>query len=153
MCCYRDVKNFDRFTRITQSVVLATLQQLQAIQEDKISGDKDAGGNGDNEDDDKPEAEGEASNDVEKKNDEPAETAETSAETDRKKSAWSQQDREKLLHLLSKIFLLNFPLYIAMKHGGAINPLAPVKVTIDREDSTIPSILKIENSSSFVVFF
>lgn len=41
---------------------------------------------------------------------------------------WSQQHREKLLHLLSKIFLLNFPLYIAMKHGGATNPLAPVKV-------------------------
>lgn len=42
MCCYRDAKNFDRFTRLTQSVVLSTLQQLQAIQEeDKDGGDRE----------------------------------------------------------------------------------------------------------------
>ncbi|XP_068081544.1 ubiquitin carboxyl-terminal hydrolase puf [Anabrus simplex] len=29
---------------------------------------------------------------------------------------WSLQDKEKLLHFLSKVFLLNFPLYVAYKH-------------------------------------
>ncbi|GLH07907.1 Ubiquitin carboxyl-terminal hydrolase puf [Gryllus bimaculatus] len=29
---------------------------------------------------------------------------------------WSIQEKEKLLHFLSKVFLLNFPLYVAYKH-------------------------------------
>ena len=30
---------------------------------------------------------------------------------------WTLQDKEKLLHFLSKVFLLNFPLYVAYKHS------------------------------------
>lgn len=115
MCCYREIKNFDRFIRLTQSVVLCTLQQLQIIQQNgqqtnvgKVS----------------PKDEKEEGKTDENKV-ENSDFAQTETET---KQNWSQQDREKLYHLLSKIFLLNFPLYIAMKHGGAINPLAPVKV-------------------------
>lgn len=115
MCCYREIKNFDRFIRLTQSVVLCTLQQLQIIQQNgqqanvgKVSS--------------KDEKEEEKTDETKIEN---SEFAETETQT---KQNWSQQDREKLFHLLSKIFLLNFPLYIAMKHGGAINPLAPVKV-------------------------
>lgn len=119
MCCYRDIKNFDRFTRLTQSVVHSTLQQLQAIQDEDKEGDCEKREEVDNEDEKKKEKTKAATTPV----------VDTSVMLDSKrKHSWSQQDREKLLHLLSKIFLLNFPLYIAMKHGGAINPLAPVKV-------------------------
>lgn len=117
MCCYREIKNFDRFIRLTQSVVLCTLQQLQIIQQD---GHQDAKENTKEEKDEE-----EKSN--KRKSSNMTEHAQVEAQT---KQAWSQQDRERLFHLLSKIFLLNFPLYIAMKHGGVINPLAPVKVRL-----------------------
>lgn len=118
MCCYREIKNFDRFIRLTQSVVLCTLQQLQIIQQ---NGQQTNIGKAPLKD----EKEEEVKTDEGKADD--SDFAQTEMQT---KQNWSQQDREKLFHLLSKIFLLNFPLYIAMKHGGAINPLAPIKVTL-----------------------
>ncbi|XP_012254828.2 ubiquitin carboxyl-terminal hydrolase 34 [Athalia rosae] len=131
MCCYRDIKNFERFTRLTQSVVLCTLQQLQAIQEEDKDGDKKENEAEDKNADEKHNerhraAKTMANSDVGTEDTEAAAAVATNLESKRKYS-WSQQDREKLLHLLSKIFLLNFPLYIAMKHGGANNSLAPVK--------------------------
>lgn len=118
MCCYREIKNFDRFIRLTQSVVLCTLQQLQAIQQNGQQANiaKEISEEGKDE-------EGDKSN--KRKSSDNAEHAQVEIQT---KQAWSQQDREKLFHLLSKILVLNFPLYLAMKHGGVINPLAPVKV-------------------------
>lgn len=118
MCCYREIKNFDRFIRLIQSVVLCTLQQLQAIQQNgqQTNVAKEISEEGKDEDEDK--------SDKRKSND-GAEHAQVEIQT---KQTWSQQDREKLFHLLSKILVLNFPLYLAMKHGGVINPLAPVKV-------------------------
>ena len=120
MCCYREIKNFDRFIRLIHNIVLCTLQQLQEIQQEQqyADGKKEAANSGDGEETDKTEKE---------KN---TEEKPQSSESLRSKLHWTHQDREKLFHLLSKIFLLNFPLYIAMKHGGAINPLAPVKVSM-----------------------
>lgn len=117
MCCYREIKNFDRFIRLTQSIVLCTLQQLQAIQQNEQQGDvaKEMPKDGKDEED--------RSN--KRKSSDSAEHTQVGIQT---KQIWSQHDKEKLFLLLSKIFLLNFPLYIAMKHGGVINPLAPVKV-------------------------
>lgn len=119
MCCYREIKNFDRFIRLTQSVVLCTLQQLQAIQQNEQQGDvaKEIPKDGKDEE--------EKSN--KRKSSDNTEQAQLEIQT---KQIWSQHDKERLFHLLSKIFLLNFPLYIAMKHGGVINPLAPVKVKL-----------------------
>lgn len=118
MCCYREIKNFDRFIRLTQSIVLCTLQQLQAIQQNEQQGDvvKEMPKDG------KDEAERNK-----RKSGDSAEHAQVGIQA---KQIWSQHDKEKLFLLLSKIFLLNFPLYIAMKHGGVINPLAPVKVKL-----------------------
>lgn len=115
MCCYREIKNFDRFIRLTQSVVLCTLQQLQIIQQ---NGQQTSIGKVPSKDE---KEEG-------KTDENKAENSDFAQIEIQMKHNWSQQDREKLFHLLSKIFLLNFPLYIAMKHGGAINPLAPIKV-------------------------
>ncbi|KAK1132977.1 hypothetical protein K0M31_014343 [Melipona bicolor] len=114
MCCYREIKNFDRFIRLTQSVVLCTLQQLQVIQQ---NGQQTSIGKVPSKDE---KEEG-------KTDENKAENSDFAQIEIQMKHNWSQQDREKLFHLLSKIFLLNFPLYIAMKHGGAINPLAPIK--------------------------
>lgn len=116
MCCYREIKNFDRFIRLTQSVVLCTLQQLQVIQQNEQQGDVAKEGKDEEDKSNKRKS---------------SDNAEQHAQVEiQAKQIWSQQDRERLFHLLSKIFLLNFPLYIAMKHGGVINPLAPVKVIL-----------------------
>lgn len=116
MCCYREIKNFDRFIRLTQSIVLCTLQQLQGIQQNEDVAKETV-----------KEGKEEEEKNGKRKSGDNAEHAQVEAQT---KQIWSQQDRERLFHLLSKIFLLNFPLYIAMKHGGVINPLAPVKVRL-----------------------
>lgn len=119
MCCYREIKNFDRFIRLTQSVVICTLQQLQVIQQNEQQEDNDK--------DTSKEAKTEEEKSNKDKSGDNTEHVQMEIQT---KQIWSQQDKEKLFHLLSKIFLLNFPLYIAMKHGGVINPLAPVKVRV-----------------------
>lgn len=118
MCCYREIKNFDRFIRLTQSIVLCTLQQLQVIQQNEQQEDVAKEMSKDDKDEE------ERGN--KRKSGDNAEHAQ-GIQT---KQIWSQHDKEKLFLLLSKIFLLNFPLYIAMKHGGVINPLAPVKVKL-----------------------
>ncbi|KAL0117751.1 hypothetical protein PUN28_008863 [Cardiocondyla obscurior] len=116
MCCYREIKNFDRFIRLTQSIVLCTLQQLQAIQQHEQQRDAAKETPKDKKDE-------EERGNKQKFGD----NVEHAQMEIQQKQIWSQHDKEKLFLLLSKIFLLNFPLYIAMKHGGVINPLAPVK--------------------------
>lgn len=102
MCCYREIKNFERFARLIQSIALCTLRQLQEIQQNGEEKSETAG--------------------------EPSEGKKDEKEKPEPKAEWTQPNREKLFHLFSKVFLLNFPLYIALKHSGAVNPLTPVKV-------------------------
>ncbi|KAJ8674345.1 hypothetical protein QAD02_005607 [Eretmocerus hayati] len=116
MCCYREAKNFDRFIRLIHNIVLCTLQQLQEIQQEQLNVNEQKEGSSDCDKD------GDDKKEKEKSKEEKPQSSEN-----RTNLRWTHQDREKLFHLLSKIFLLNFPLYIAMKHGGAINPLASVK--------------------------
>ncbi|KAK0163763.1 hypothetical protein PV328_002459 [Microctonus aethiopoides] len=128
MCCYRESKNFDRFVRLTQSVVLCTLQQLQAIQQKDSESEEDVlAVEENNESGQSSQNEAESGTENRKKETEKVSNEPTTTTDYKSKHRWSQQDREKLFHLLSKIFLLNFPLYITMKHSGALNPLAPVK--------------------------
>ncbi|XP_014226620.1 ubiquitin carboxyl-terminal hydrolase 34 isoform X1 [Trichogramma pretiosum] len=117
MCCYREIKNFDRFIKLIQNILLTSLQQLQEVHNKQKNAidkkDKTSGSEGDE-------------NEKTEKDKEVAKKSQ-SPESSRSKLHWTHQDRERLFHLSSKIFLLNFPLYIAMKHGGAINPPAPAK--------------------------
>ncbi|KAM7288964.1 ubiquitin carboxyl-terminal hydrolase 34 [Ixodes scapularis] len=93
-CCYKEPQSFDKFNAVIQGLlqtVLGLLRQLKA----KLC------------------APG------------PEETSEDAAalpdSRDAKGSAalegWSLEDQEKLLHFASKVFLLNFPLYVAFKHS------------------------------------
>lgn len=87
MCCYRDPKNFDRFSCITQSIIYLTVCHLKEFGEKPIKNDEDK-----SKCDDK-----EKIKDLEDNLEE-------------------LQDKDKLYILTSKIFLLNFPLYVAFKH-------------------------------------
>jgi ubiquitin carboxyl-terminal hydrolase 34 len=86
MCCYRDPKNLERFSYITQGLIYMVVCQLKQLAEKGSSTDKKK---------DKEE------------NKEPSNNEKDNTET---------QDRDKLLILVSKVFLLNFPLYVAYKH-------------------------------------
>ncbi|XP_055381002.1 ubiquitin carboxyl-terminal hydrolase puf [Condylostylus longicornis] len=87
MCIYRDQKNFERFNLVIQSMICFSVYNLKKLQS------KDSN---------------------------------SSDEENRKKEEfcymkheekWILPEVEKLLVLVSKTFLLNFPLYIAYKHG------------------------------------
>lgn len=91
MCCYRDPKNFERFSLVTQGIICLAVCQLKELRELSDS-DSDTSKN----------------------------ESETKTETEKTKSSEDLskfQDCEKLFSLVSKIFLLNFPLYAAFKHS------------------------------------
>jgi ubiquitin carboxyl-terminal hydrolase 34 len=142
MCCYRDLKNFERFNFVIHSLIYLVVSKLKNIKEliqntnafiDKnlksnIEGSEDSETPKEKE---KP-AEQPAAVEEPKKSEESSETVaepqepSTSQENPAKSEAspeepkeeiWILPELEKLLIFISKIFLLNFPLYIAYKHG------------------------------------
>lgn len=99
MCIYRDVKNFDKFNLVVQSLICLVIHFLKNIREliddhKKILDGKE----------------------VEKPSTSSSSSTSMSQElaTDEK---WTIQELEKLILFVSKAFLLNFPLYVAYKHG------------------------------------
>ncbi|KAK9875297.1 hypothetical protein WA026_007695 [Henosepilachna vigintioctopunctata] len=80
MCCYRDSKNLERFSYVTQGLIFL------AVCHCKILADKGS------------------------------ESTATKQDGEDKDLEEDIQDTDKLLNLISKIFLLNFPLYVAYKH-------------------------------------
>lgn len=87
MCCYRDPKNFERFSLVTQGIICLAVCQLKELREN------------------------ESENETKKTDTEKNEKTKTTEDLTR------FQDCEKLFSLVSKIFLLNFPLYAAFKHS------------------------------------
>uniref|UniRef100_A0A182P423 ubiquitinyl hydrolase 1 n=1 Tax=Anopheles epiroticus TaxID=199890 RepID=A0A182P423_9DIPT len=179
MCCYRDVKNFERFNLVVQGIICFTVHQLKHIRkllaQNQLQasagsgppGQTGGGGGGGGkvsetagatekgsrvEDANDKTAEGhlnkspanssdcektdgsaknstvEHSTDVEagakqaetgdgKHADQPLHATVLASNQHSMDEAWTLMDVEKLLILVSKVFLLNFPLYVAYKHG------------------------------------
>ncbi|XP_018562913.1 ubiquitin carboxyl-terminal hydrolase 34 [Anoplophora glabripennis] len=90
MCCYRDPKNLERFSYVTQGLIYMAASQLKSLAE--------KGSESGNIKEEKEKQE---------KKDKPPEDSKENTEV---------IERDKLLILVSKIFLLNFPLYVAYKH-------------------------------------
>ncbi|KAL3285850.1 hypothetical protein HHI36_000370 [Cryptolaemus montrouzieri] len=80
MCCYRDPKNLERFSYVTQGLIYLAVCHCKTLA------------------------------------DKGSESTATKQEGDEKEKEEEVQDTDKLLNLISKIFLLNFPLYVAYKH-------------------------------------
>lgn len=121
MCCYRDPKNLERFSYITQGIIYLAVCQLKEL------GEKP------------PEIEKEKNNKAKEKQDQPSENDAKTVEI---------QERDKLLILVSKIFLLNFPLYVAFKHTIQVKlddlsqqEIQGLSVFCDLHDSEIPIYL------------
>lgn len=178
MCCYRDVKNFERFYLIVQSVLCLSVTQLKQLKEELIEAAKtptttestqetqkpeDVSPNKDDGDDSpkepSPEKNTEPSTSTSKEADqqESEEIVEVckSNHTNDENEPWSMQEREKLMHILSKVFLLNFPLYLACKHSALsrLEDLTAGEITnlstyCDLHDTEIPAYL-LRNVSFF----
>nr|XP_049704813.1 ubiquitin carboxyl-terminal hydrolase puf isoform X8 [Helicoverpa armigera] len=178
MCCYRDVKNFERFYLVVQSILCLSVCQLKQLKDELIEAAKTAPAPApavppDNAQD-KQKSEEDSSPTAEDKNneekespdepDDPAVTADTSE--DAKNAAapststedpelWSMQQKEKLMHIVSKVFLLNFPLYLACKHSAlsrlddlSAQEISNLSLYCDLHDTEIPAYL-LRNVSLF----
>lgn len=169
MCCYRDVKNFERFYLVVQSILCLSVCQLKHLKDELI-----AAHISDKKQDLKPDNEIKNSVNNEDHNSEFGDSAEsktvqvdvlgqidktcnddTSASTSSENEAWSMQQKEKLMHIVSKIFLLNFPLYLACKHSALsrLDDLSTQEISnlssyCDIHDTEIPAYL-LRNVSLF----
>lgn len=176
MCCYRDVKNFERFYLIVQSVLCLSVTQLKQLKEELIEAAKtppapakctqdtlvpdDTSSLKDETNDCPQESPSDMENAPSTSTQIPQKT-EDILQITRSKNAnsenepWSMQQREKLMHILSKIFLLNFPLYLACKHSALsrLDDLTAPEITnlstyCDLHDTEIPAYL-LRNVSFF----
>lgn len=165
MCCYRDIKNFERFNLVVQSILYLSVCQLKALKNDLSTIEKKHAHTG--EDvvsavDRKTAENREASGAPENDSDPSADKGDVASEDNNDNSAdadslasegsddeiWSVQQKEKLMHIVSKIFLLNFPLYIACKHSSfsRLDDLSPQEISslscfCDLHDTEIPVYL------------
>lgn len=171
MCCYRDVKNFERFYLVVQSILCLSVCQLKLLKDDLIASAKTESSSVNQEIQKDPEVPSIVKNEEESK-----ESKETDLDTDSTKSpdqptdetpsidkpatsfdseTWSMSQNEKLMHIVSKIFLLNFPLYLACKHSALsrLDDLSAQEISnlssyCDLHDTEIPAYL-LRNVSLF----
>lgn len=171
MCCYRDAKNFERFYLVVQSILCLSVCQLKQLKDDLIEAAKSP-----------PETtqekpltpescltEDEEKNEQKESPTEPAEFESKPSEPAKDESpskdkpltskeeveVWPMQQKEKLMHIVSKIFLLNFPLYMACKHSSLsrLDDLSAQEISnlssyCDLHDTEIPAYL-LRNVSLF----
>ncbi|KAJ8873829.1 hypothetical protein PR048_024665 [Dryococelus australis] len=146
MCCFRDNKNFERFNLVTQSIISLAICQLRDLKEELLkakpasrddaevdaadknkennSGTKenlssrevtvDVVGDADKTGDSKDE---EDTCSKKESKDSSEDSKDQNEKSDIDEESWNIEEKEKLIHFLAKIFLLNFPLYVAYKHG------------------------------------
>lgn len=171
MCCYRDAKNFERFYLVVQSILCLSVCQLKQLKDDLIEAAKDppettpekpptpeSSPTEDEEKDEQNESPTESTV-SESKQSEP--TKDESPSEDKLSTSkeevevWPMPQKEKLMHIVSKIFLLNFPLYLACKHSSLsrLDDLSAQEISnlssyCDLHDTEIPAYL-LRNVSLF----
>lgn len=117
MCCYRDLKNLERFSLLTQGVICLCVQHLKSLRTVLIDAEKIREKL--SEDTKENEIDGEEIIDDKKekrKRSISENTEKITEDTTPENETLNLQDKEKLFHLVSKMFLMNFPLYVASKH-------------------------------------
>ncbi|XP_060516947.1 ubiquitin carboxyl-terminal hydrolase 34 isoform X2 [Cylas formicarius] len=137
MCFYRDSTNIERFSYLIQGLIflaVSTLKQLVKKGKEKKLGFKE---------------------EVKKKDEQQDDSKDKKDSKEDEKENIEIIERDKLLILVSKVFLLNFPLYVALKHTirSKIDDLtqqemANLNLFCDLHDSEIPICL-LKNVSWF----
>lgn len=137
-CCFKDPKNFDRFNALVQGLALSVIEILQQIAKDVKSPKSDPqkpnndGTSNKNSESKKTTSDSENKNTDSKEKDKNVSNSSSAEETEKDSSQlktlkkdiheedwslWTNEDKEKILNIFSKVFLLNFPLYMAFKHS------------------------------------
>ena len=129
MCCYREPKNLERFSLVTRGIIYLVVCQLKELSESHVE------------------------EKIENEKENVADKNAACKEAEEKQNAVMEND--KLLILVSKIFLLNFPLYVAFKHTiqAKLDELSQqemqtLNLFCDLHDSEIPIYL-LKNVSLF----
>lgn len=129
MCCFRDPKNLERFNYVTQGLIYLAARELKQLAEKELPEETDKV--------------------IDKSEQAPCKNPEDEKEN------LEVVERDKLLILCSKIFLLNFPLYVAYKHSiqSKLDELSQqemqnLNLFCDLHDSEIPIYL-LKNVSWF----
>lgn len=138
MCCYRDVKNFERFNLIIQSIICLTVSQLKNIKT-LLNTPPNTTNNNTSTDENKSEKSANTSE---------TPSLSTTVVNKDKNEEWTLPEIEKLLIVISKTFLLNFPLYVAYKHGVQIRwdeisgeEAQTLSTFCDLHDTEVPAFL------------
>lgn len=164
------MKNFERFYLVVQSILCLSVCQLKQLKDDLIEAAKVTK----EESQEKEPPEVTVPSNEEKSDDnealpppqdpKPPEPSTSTAEEPPKEKqstskddseVWPMQQKEKLMHIVSKIFLLNFPLYLACKHSALsrLDDLSAQEISnlssyCDLHDTEIPAYL-LRNVSLF----
>jgi ubiquitin carboxyl-terminal hydrolase 34 len=132
MCCFKEFKNFERMNNLTQVVLHQAIKLIGSLVP-KVEAEvipKDADESKRETSESKKEAEvakDEAVNDAESKEKEeeegeksppPKEEAEEphDCEEEGEEESWTIEEKDCLFHMVTKIFMLNLPLYLSYKH-------------------------------------
>ncbi|XP_041969100.1 ubiquitin carboxyl-terminal hydrolase puf [Aricia agestis] len=153
MCCYRDVKNFERFYLVVQSILCSSVCQLKLLKDELVTSEKSSNekveqgsSSTSNNKDDNTENEPKTPSSQEEPDNESKSTKQPTSNSEY--DGWHMQQKEKLMHIVSKIFLLNFPLYLACKHSALsrLDDLSAQEISnlssyCDLHDTEIPAYL------------
>lgn len=175
MCCYRDVKNYERFYLVVQSILCLSVCQLKQLKDELVEVAKapppevtkesptpaelptpiENEPKSDDKDKEEVSPEPEASSSSEQPEQTEQEDKEKPSTSNEESEVWPMQQKEKLMHIVSKIFLLNFPLYLACKHStlSRLDDLSAQEISnlssyCDLHDTEIPAYL-LRNVSLF----
>lgn len=164
MCCYRDLKNFDRFNYVIRSLIfliVVKLKDIKTLIANTSQPEQTNEGNTAKVNDSSPKSDANETFSTETlKTNEPSPSDNQNVENnstsddgkdllnDKSDDVWTLPDIEKSLVFVSKVFLLNFPLYVAHKHGihGRIDEITPqdlqsLSMFCDIHDTEIPVYL------------
>lgn len=108
MCVFRDSKNFERFSYFTQCIVHLAILELKDLHK-QLSSNVKAKADESNSSDEGNKCKDDGNNSKRKATNEEKESSGNGNEET--KEVWEVHEKEKLFNFLSKLFLMNFPLY------------------------------------------
>lgn len=116
MCCFKNLKNFEKLNNMVQVICSVAIRVIQTMPEDF---NKEQQKELDINNKDKKEKVSEDKEEPAMQDDGKVGEKEVAMDTDDEMEdpeRWTMEEKEKLLHFVTKIFLLNFPSYMAYKH-------------------------------------
>ena len=122
MCVFRDVKNLERFSLVVQCITRIALTKLKQLPEylEKLAETREDVKKEEKQEDVKKKEEKQEDVKKQEKQEDVKKKEEAEKEPpDPDEESWSLEDSERLLTYMSRVFMLQFPLYLAAKQAGS----------------------------------